>query len=403
MRSPAKHAPRPRGITLVELLVVVTIMMLLALVAIPTMRPMMESRQLREATRAVNAYIHGAQILAIETGRPAGIMLVRDPLVPQAGTSIQQVVVPPVYAGNVVGAAVAIQEWTRASTGSGFYWPDRSVVLKVRVRQGDLSPGLVRRGDQIRFNAQGPWYTIAPAQDATAAAISSSYTDFPLDANGFVDFAPPGVTVRAISGYSWINSHVLTVLLPPQVLPDSPWEDTDPLGGSGPGSFNDNPPTDWSWPVLFQIRRAPMKAAAAPLQLPQTVVMDLSCSGTDAEPDLFGRDALPVLVLFSPTGAIDQVFANGRAQLPIYPLYLMMGLRERAPPQVAEDGLANWQVLQNLWLAINPKTGTINAAQVYADASDAAHLDATTGVLRPDTILSSRGYARELQTSMGGR
>ena len=63
-----------------------------------------------------------------------------------------------------------LQDWTvkpdynsglpLTATNFPLYDPAGHVVLKALVRLNDLPPGLIRYGDKIQFNGQGPWYEI---------------------------------------------------------------------------------------------------------------------------------------------------------------------------------------------------------------------------------------------------
>lgn len=426
MRTPRRRNPSRCGVTLVELLVVISIMMLLTVVAIPALRPAMESRQVRETTRGVSSYFSAAQIRAVETGRPCGVMLVRDPLLPFVATSLQQVEVPAPFGGTVTGSVVRVQEWTQIPSGT--YWPDGAVVLKVRVRVNDFLPDTIRRGDLMQLNGQGPWFMISsdenphPGHPGTppppAAAQHPTFQDFPVDAtDGFINFLPSGYTTEVYpsgSGNVWVSNYVLTLTLPRAQLADTPWPNSDPSGPAG--SVHAAP---WSPLVPFQVYRAPVKSAVPPLQLPTATVVDLSCSGTESNWTLFSavdndgntangvQDTSGVLILFSPTGALDRAYVQNQQQYLIDPVYLMIGARERVwqagLDPGPDDGLYNWQDIRNLWLAVNPGTGTIGTAEVYADASDPTHYDAATDTLRPSDIFASREYVRQFQISKGGR
>ena len=59
---------RRHGLTLVELLMVITIMTILMVVAIPMIRPAFQDRNLREAARQVNTFLRVAQARAARTG-----------------------------------------------------------------------------------------------------------------------------------------------------------------------------------------------------------------------------------------------------------------------------------------------------------------------------------------------
>ena len=65
-----------RGMTLVELLMVVVILALLMVVAVPMVRPAFRDRKVREAARQINAFFT-AQARAAEMGRPVGVWIER--------------------------------------------------------------------------------------------------------------------------------------------------------------------------------------------------------------------------------------------------------------------------------------------------------------------------------------
>lgn len=69
---------RPRGFTLVELLVVVVIVILVSAVALPTVIPALTSRQVSEGARILQAAIAGARDAAIRANAPRGIRLLPD-------------------------------------------------------------------------------------------------------------------------------------------------------------------------------------------------------------------------------------------------------------------------------------------------------------------------------------
>ncbi|MGI6414056.1 MAG: prepilin-type N-terminal cleavage/methylation domain-containing protein [Thermoguttaceae bacterium] len=170
----SKRHKRARGVTLVELLVVVTILMMLAAFAIPTMRGLTEGRKVREAARAIDVYLTQAKIRALELQRPVGVVFQRTNLGTVASPDIQtdactvlrQVEVPPPYAGDTLDARICLTPddvndpntvWTVAFTqcrGGGDGWRT-----------------LVKEGDRLQLNFQGPEFKMAfPAgqvEDAT--------------------------------------------------------------------------------------------------------------------------------------------------------------------------------------------------------------------------------------------
>jgi hypothetical protein len=87
-------------------------------------------------------------------------------------------------------------------------------------------------------------------------------------------------------------------------------------------------------------------------------------------------------------------------------LTYMFGPNIRQEPKpVAEDGLANFRDLKNLWVALNPQTGYAACAEVTAAGpvywSGSPVLD-TTGSYTLYDFAAARGLAAQFR-SMGGR
>ena len=82
--------PRRRpAFTLIELLVVITIIAIVSAVALPTLLPALNGRQVSETARLLQASIEGARDAAIRSNSPRGIRLLPDPAFPggAAGTN----------------------------------------------------------------------------------------------------------------------------------------------------------------------------------------------------------------------------------------------------------------------------------------------------------------------------
>ncbi len=141
-----------RGVTLVELLVVISIIMILTVVILPTMQPAAESRRLREAARAVNVYLGAARNRAIETGRPCGVIFQRMTGEPRFSTILYKAEVPPAYAGDLVESTISI-----TPTAGG--WET------VAFPQNDCWSGLVQAGAVLQLNYQGHRWTIEKIDD----------------------------------------------------------------------------------------------------------------------------------------------------------------------------------------------------------------------------------------------
>lgn len=401
------------GVTLVELLVVVTILMMLAAFAIPVMRPLTEGRRIREAARAIDVLFTQAKTRAITNQRPSGVVLDRFRQTDLAGNTVYQddacnvlriVDVPPPYAGDFIDSRVRLQNWTTIVNAtppparvSHPLFPGY-IVLKVMVQHLTLSNRILKRGDQVQFNFQGPIYTIVndPIDDTGVDK------DFQVDEDGFIVFdIPNNSSYPVVNSTGWVTSHILTVVVPATDFGGVSWPLTNSTGVVDTLTMYAGRPL-WSTDVSFQFNRQPQPAPVPPLRLPQDTVVDLGDSGyyiglpdpntstPEAEgsdyyisspgtryafemyeqnpgeyrqfPDAFGRigndstatDSDPdsnyrgPMILFAPNGAIQSVYhwrAAAPTAAPSYgpvrvtrPVFLMVGKWERTGHQTVTPG-----------------------------------------------------------------
>jgi type II secretory pathway pseudopilin PulG len=167
-----------RGITLLELLIVMVLLVMVTAAAIPIMAPATESRRMRESARLVSSYFGNAQSRAIALGRPVGVMIERLPNNPTASMDLSMVEVPPPYAGEWLDSRVRIEQAGPQSATVTFLSPDDAAAAAT----------LVQPGDQIKFHYRGDLYRIV---SLSGGAMQISWT---------VDrvappFTPPGVGV----------------------------------------------------------------------------------------------------------------------------------------------------------------------------------------------------------------
>ncbi len=458
--NPSPPAPLPlgegtkngRGVTLVEMLIVITIIVILTVAAIKVVQPTGE-RRVREAVRAVNVYISSAQHRAIEIGRPCGVIFHRanGTNFPTASTVLDQCEVPPPFSGDQINAVVKVQNWTFRTDywtdANGYqhpwpYWDNdttnpppvlKTIVLKVQVHAGDFPNLLLKYGDLMQLNGQGPYYVIIQdpgnptdpnchrtrLPDSTMDPPNNPVIyDFPVDAtnDNYIIFDDSGVKIKDTDGDGFIDTHYLTLALtvlstPMQTLP---WPEYRTNTGI------------WSQPVSFQVLRQPTKTAASPLRLPEGAVVDLDFSGTDSQsfqnPSASYYD---VAVMFSSNGAVEGYYWNNTVNPAAGPIYILVGSRSRVRDFVKDKLLAtpnlkdlpNWADLSSLWITINYQTGLVstdeNCAINFATQKDSGGnpIDWTTApnwnwtnpsLYWPFFITQSRKYARESQ-SMGGR
>jgi prepilin-type N-terminal cleavage/methylation domain-containing protein len=166
-RDLTTRTARHRGMTLTELLVVVTVMVILIGTAVPLMRNGLEERRLREASRQFNTACMLAKGIAAETGRPAGIEIDT-----QSGSSAQQVFLtetPPPYVGDTTNARA------RILTGAG------GTTATFDNNSGSFG-SLVTKYDVVKFDYKGPWYCIVSNVPTTGPpfTVTIDVTGLPL-------------------------------------------------------------------------------------------------------------------------------------------------------------------------------------------------------------------------------
>jgi type II secretory pathway pseudopilin PulG len=428
-------------VTLVEMLIVISIMAILTVAALKLMQPV-EDRRVREAARAVNVYISSARNRAIEIGRPCGVIFRRanGTNFPTASTVLDQCEVPPTYAGDATDSVVKVQDWTYRPDGIPYFKIDKDpsvtkiwTVLKVQIKNYQFSSNLLRQGDLVQLNGQGPFYTLIYDNPTTIASDSlrtqPPYTSSPAmnqptdpqvqdfmpvdvygayDPNGYYNFSPSDLVVDP-SGSGWVTSHWLTMVLDQKVTPMQmlPWP-----------QFIQSPTGQlWSSPVPFLILRQPVKSSASPLQLPAGAVVDLDFSGLDNQSfqNLSGNK-YDVAVIFSGNGSVEGYYWNNQPSPALGPIFMLIGSRSRVRDFSAQplpavpnlNDLPNWADLSSIWVTINYQTGMVSIDDNYAINfstkmdSGGNLIDWTKVSTWPYFINLSRIYARQSQ-SMGGR
>ena len=151
MRTRSKE----KGLTLIELLVVGTIILILAVIALPLVKPMIDSQQTRSASQVVSTYLNRAKNRARLTGRPCGVRFEVFPSTEEWGGAslvMRQVEVPPVYTGFM-------------GTETGSVLPaDYVSGLPLRfVCDDPYLQRTLRPGNRVQVGGNGPYYTIKEA------------------------------------------------------------------------------------------------------------------------------------------------------------------------------------------------------------------------------------------------
>lgn len=154
-------ANRRLGVTLIEMLVVVAIMMFMLTIAAPMFRTDQDGSVARDTARALNAYIQEARAKAIATGRPCGVAFIPFENYPSACVVAQQVDTPPLYTGETYKSTVTV---------SGNW---KSPSLKFT----DASADWTKAGNMIRFGGRGVWYQMTGATACTLQAGDANRPD----------------------------------------------------------------------------------------------------------------------------------------------------------------------------------------------------------------------------------
>ena len=337
------HYSLPRSaFTLIEMLVVVSIMMILVAAGASVFRPANDSRRIREAARSINVYLSSARNRAMETGRPCGVML--RIFNGAAVMTLDQCEIPPCYCGENVTSVAEVT----------YNAPNLEVTFRANSSgtPETLPAKMVQPGDLIQLNHQGPMYSI----------------DNPgsLD-NGYLAGGTATVTAKL---YGTATNQLI------------PWDAT-------------------SKTVPFHIYRSPVKSGRTPQQLPASTVIDLNASGLGS---ILFEDDQDIMILFSPNGSVLQVYCDedhdgdGDIVFPTEPIMFLVGKSERMDNGFTQDNadeptMTNYQDLNNLWVVINPQTGLVSTAEIASS---------TGAVNAAAAIIAARLFARDLQ-GMGGK
>lgn len=347
MRQQTTNIGSRRGLTLTELLVVISIVVLLAAVVLPMMQPVLRGREVREAARQLSNLINQAQARAFERGRPAGILIE-----PNNGRTftVRLAEVPPPYSGDSydAGAVYVASEGhlyrTLVGTTSG---------QKMIEAQSENEKLL------IRFNYRGPLYTITKTSPPTNVY---------------------GTRVRLFS-----NIYPLPPVPQTQTPVSTP-------------------------PVPFEIYQWPKASVTPPLELPNPAAIDLyfSKAGSFEIGPWLATTGGTVIITFRPDGSANSLYYSHPFEDPnppfpiISPIYLLVGRNPGIPEQIVlnkteinlrESNLAD---PDSVWLAIDHRTGKITVAQNNVPTNG------FTGLTFDQAVEQSRLFARQAEGIAGG-
>lgn len=250
MQSAKTHR---RALTLVELLVVVTILVILVAVVLPLAQPALRGREVREGARQLHAFVSRVQTEAIANNRSHGIELVRSEQDPMKCFELRQVRYRNLFAGLSPDSRVR-----RNGKALDF-------ILGIPGSPQDedtkaLLGRLLKRNEVIyaRFDYRGNWIPITRKDIPT-----TNYAGLQIE---FVDTADI------------------------------------------PGSFA-NMAT-----VAYQIKLPPRATSAASVELPQGAFIDLAESGSGIGTlprNQFQSNKRPIMIMFDTSGKLSELRQAG--------------------------------------------------------------------------------------------
>lgn len=390
-----KQRVAPRGFSLTELLIVMTIMIMLVAMTLPVARRIIDDGNVREASRQLNAYLAMAKSRALQTGRPCGVMLKCDlplgitdytapaspnpPLWPvRQVTQMYLAEVPPPYSGSAIGAVAKIWDPT-GNNGQRYFTPTNTLGTILDSNEPLFLASLIEPGEvfQVRFNFKGEWY-----QCIRGMGTNTNYGNPTL-------FYFVGGSATLPPGYS----------------------DT-PMSSSG------------AWP--YQIVRAPRRIGN-PLTLPAGTCVDLALSGVGASgqgfypstnlpglPQIQGLGIFPLnylTVMLSPEGGLQTVYANNYPLPPASGVHLLVGRTDKVVsplnpaavaitntnPDMFDATKSNIADPGALWVSVAKSTGIVNTSENLPPLADISTLAAGTVTLFPGEATVPSGRRQVLQ------
>ena len=352
------------GVTLVELMVVVGMILVLLAIALPTLKFALSGRQKGEASRRVNTFLYTVQAKAAQTQLPVGVLIERHsgsmetPDVEAANQSFRLYTasVPPPYSGDLVGAKASVLDSRITGHAQAVSFSGITSAQLPNLGKSD--------GNRIRFDYRGSYFELR----------------LPLDPGPDGFWGTPGNddgdgSTNEYDESGWPGSDDVT-LWPPAVGADPIVMGLEHVEGSN-APF---PPDSVSFP--YQIIRKPIKSSEGSIELPKGTVVDLNASGFKAGGLQFAASSpivSPVIIMFQPSGAIDRLYFDDNAGVNASgTVFLMIGSDD-------ELELNNLNNEDNFWISIGHSTGAITSERNIANSN----------------VVQARRLARESQT-MGG-
>jgi prepilin-type N-terminal cleavage/methylation domain-containing protein len=384
------NSPRDRrGYTLVELMVVVTIILIVSAVALPTIQTGIQHRQVFQAAALLQAALNAARDTAAKNSSSGGIRLVLDANLPGTCSTIVPLVQPPNYQTGSVnifpGKDYSVYSFTPPSNGNGqnLFLSTQALLIEGAITDANGFPveptnwnWNVRLGDQIQINNSGSWYTVVgpmlvPPQGGNFQVFDPTtggfVTEFIANPEFFVNVGAPGTPLTQTLPNGKQIQIALDYLLVTDQRDDNAngWTDEGWDNVDNNGNNLTDEPAEWEveqWQgylkqgitlTPYVIRRRLMPdSPTKTLTLPSNMVVDLS------------RSNLPTTAITGTTVVSDIVInANGSMSVSLpYSGLASMGITSSFYQfWLAERGDVGGQTPLGQWwlISANGKTGRL--------------------------------------------
>jgi len=421
-----------RGVTLVELLVVVTIMVLLLGVALPLVQPALKGRELREASRQVSTFIMSAQARAISKGKIVGVAFVRDPANTNRAFQLRLAETPSGYMGeletskslivNIDSNNDGVPEFGRAFIGNSTPGATDHLTAAASVDR-ILQTG---QGATIQFDHRARTFSLvthpAPPDEPPIDPIQiRPASDTPTGlVQWSIDFFPPHPSP---SPTLW---RTFKVLRPPKFTSDEPLElPTDTcvdlsLSGMGrfgtipsdmfPNADEDDPQSLTDLGVNYFMFTFDTDGSIRDTFAPWDDHFDNSPESIRRCPN--GTPSCPVpqtlhFLIGRPNGVAsarnDKFDADGGMNITSDELE-DLGKTDKLADFLEDELEGNLEAADSFWISVNHRTGRVSTTsnQGVDDVLAEFRSGATTDLYLPKAVASARAFAAS-RVGIGGR
>ncbi len=377
----------PRGMTLIELLVGVSIMVMLVAISVPMFKPMLESQKAAGGARTVALALQRARIKAMESGIPHGIEFQRFSSGGTASTTT-----PALQMYLVSGGKPATGIIGSVGTNGGLTGGDVDTWTTTGSAGVNVQPN-----DKIQLNYQGKYYVIgAVGVDGSGngtGQLQMNGTAFPAALAN----VPYKLVRQARSETKKLS------LIPPMTMPRGTIVDLRYSGFDYPNSSGD----------YFDSINPKVNGYTGVPPAPQghSVVVMFAPNGTVDGVSYVRYEYNDTTLTWAYNVYTDRTDTmKGAAKL----IYFCVGEWDRqvdiSDYTLAEDGRGNLPTASNFWVTINPRNGEVRTVEMtYCETEYANWRNSKANGDPPDVIeqnfrimiAEARKYARERFVNIG--